>query len=397
MPVKNVDDYYSNLEINLEKIEKRIQVFQQRIFKASKNCATQTIHKHQNDFLVHKDFYLVFVQKIILVLKRNIQCNYTYYKKLSALIYFTLYEHNQTSYRGLQLIKNRITQYVLFLLLKPEWEARYESFVYIHHKHQYIKIVKKHITKLFCIYSSYKSTYSLKIKTQINYKDVSSQRVVQKLNNSQYISSILNTWLNQQNFINQNVLTRYLTQSIKYESNFYSLLDTIMYIGIEWYLYVNLKIKSIYLKIFINKQPNYLFLVSVSLITNMVLENIASFLDLVGMNLRSVKCIIYKYINHFVFLDNISIITKDKDNLVVKVSQQSIKSVYRLIKYKLYHKNKLGYWRANNFLTSTQAVFFVRAILSDWYKYYNDIVYTKELTFVNNKIDKIFYTWQMKK
>ena len=397
MYLNNSYNYYSNLEINLEKIEKYIQTLQKEIYQASKVCATDIVNKYQNDFSIHQDLYWVIIKKIILVLKKKISYTYTYYKKLLIVIYFIIQNNDKTKYYGLQLIKNQITQYFLFLLLKPEWEAKYENFAYIYQSYEYIKVIKDHIIVLFDTYHSCKNIYSLKIGTQLNCKHINKQKLTQKINKSYYISNTINIWLSYQNCINQNILLKYFIQSVNYENNLYKLLNTVMFTGLEWNIYINLKMPSIYLKILINKKQDYLFFISVSLIIDIILKSIANFLHLININLKSMKCHIYKYTNHSIVLDDINLIIQDKTKFIVKINQQSIKSVCRFIKHKLYHRNQFGYWRANNYLNSAQAIFFIRALLSKWYKFYHDVIASEELIVINNKVDRIFYAWQKKK
>lgn len=397
MYINNSRNYYFNLNINLNKIEKRIQIFQKKIYKASLACVTHLIDQNQNHFLCEKDFYLVFIQKIILIFKKKIKISNIYYQKLLIMMYFIIRKNYKTYYHGIQLIKYKIAQYSLFLLLKPEWEARYESFSYIYQSHEYTRIIKNHITVLFCTYSFTKNIYSLKIKTQLNCKHINNKQIIQKLDNDSFKSNVLNIWLNQQNFENKNMLNTYLVQSINNQDNFSDFLDTIIYIGLEWYIYINLKIKFIYSKILISKQKESLLFVSINYIINLLLKNVANFLNLIDINLKFVKCIIYKYINHFIILDDFHIKIQNKVNLVVKISQQSITLINYAIRHKLYHKNRRGYWRANHYLHSTQAIFLIREILSNWYEYYHHIIDNQEEILINNTIDKLFYAWQMKK
>lgn len=60
------------LQINLQVIEKLIIEIQQKIYKSSSMCEVNNIYKYQKDFLLKKEFFLIFIKKVLYNIKKKL-------------------------------------------------------------------------------------------------------------------------------------------------------------------------------------------------------------------------------------------------------------------------------------------------------------------------------------
>lgn len=260
-----------------------------------------------------------------------------------------------------------------------------------------MKIIKKHIFLLLKKYNTNCYIYTLKIQPELHYKSINNKYINNKFGNSFLIINQLNIYLHIQKIIGENIMFLYFVKYRNFYDKLCNLLSNILYIGLEWYLYINFHNKIIYQSLLLVYKKHAIFLLSNSMIINRAIKYISNFFSIMNINLKNIKCKIFKYITNYIHLIDIDLIIKHSANYIIKPSKLSVYYILSLIRNKLYHKNKQNYWRINNYKSSSEIILYIKNTLYYWYFYYLDILSQKEVLKINQVIDQIFYIWQIKK
>lgn len=320
-----------------------------------------------------------------------------YYKKLLTLIYFVVSNKVQINIYSLKFIKSQISQYIVLLLLKPEWLGRIERCFLIKQNRKYVQIITRHISKIFAKANKCKKINRIVIKSPLNSKNIEYKNLLITISSDQTISKWLYTWFNSQDFICDNVLLWYFIDHINRSNKLYEFLEILYYIGIEWYLYTNLKKSFLYLNLYLINQTKQILFLSNTLVTILIIRQISQFIHNKLINFKSVKCSIYKYYCKYVNLLDIEVNIRQSSRFIVKPSKQSIKYIFNILRNTLYHKNARGNWKINNYIKLNRLPFLVNHLLQLWYIYYSDIIDHLDIYKINHSIDNLFYSWQSKK
>lgn len=255
----------------------------------------------------------------------------------------------------------------------------------------------KHISVIFKKNYIIRNIYSITVQSDLNSKHVSTESILRKVINSKTISTKLNLLLKRQSLYFKCKISKSINKYIENENELYELLIMIMYTGLEWYIYTNIKNKNLYTDLYFVSEGEKLFFVSNFSIVNKILEYIAKFLSLININLKNMRCIVYKYTNSLIYFRDIDLKINNRIHYTFHPSKKSIKDILYMVRNKLYHKNKQGHWRTNNYINSANAVLYINQILHLWYSYYSDILNIKEIFKINQITDKILYMWQINK
>lgn len=242
-----------------------------------------------------------------------------------------------------------------------------------------------------------KSINQVYIDINISTKFISNKYLINKINNLNYISTKLNLWLNSQSLFDCSY-ERVQKRSIQYcqnENHLYKLLKDIFYIGIEWHLYINIKKQKIYKK-FIFLSEKKLFFINQTKVSNLNIY-IAMFIKKLNIDINLFKYSSQKVFEQKINFTDVKILMKSNNSFKINLNSNSIKLLVSDIRSVLYHKNQVGKWRLNTYLTSTQAKLAVKKILFSWYKSYDYILDSTQISKINMTINKIFYIWQIKK
>nr|YP_009243881.1 hypothetical protein Sdur_066 [Sporolithon durum]AMK96123.1 hypothetical protein Sdur_066 [Sporolithon durum] len=78
-------------------------------------------------------------------------------------------------------------------------------------------------------------------------------------------------------------------------------------------------------------------------------------------------------------------------------NKHSIKYLFNEIRRLIYHKNQIGHWRANSYLTYNRAHQSINKVMMNWYEYHKHLLNIKQLKKINKNIDNILYLWKSKK
>nr|YP_009774104.1 conserved hypothetical plastid protein [Caulacanthus okamurae]QIZ74721.1 conserved hypothetical plastid protein [Caulacanthus okamurae] len=235
-----------------KKINQRIFTLQEKIYKFSKQCDRKNIRIIQDYILNSSDAKLLAIQEIC----NNLNNYYEYNKKRQYKIedvnkwhiYRYLFSNTENIYIQ-KFIIEYVKQFLVYLSLKPEWNAKLESnhksntdnisnCYLIYRLCNFFALDVKFNSKKLLIYSFYKST----IKKYIN-----AEKLILKVQASKSISLYIKYWLNNQYFsdfsINYYGIHKFSDVAT---NNLNQLINIIIYNGIEWYLmstlHTNIKI-----------------------------------------------------------------------------------------------------------------------------------------------------------
>nr|QCI03991.1 hypothetical protein [Antithamnionella ternifolia] len=273
-----------------KKIDTRILLIQQKIFKASKECNKSKIHRIQNYLLNSNEAKLTAINKIVNSISHyyDIQNNENYYfsdKDKYTIFKFILSNTiitDKISYR-IRFIIEKIREYLIYLCINPEWKAKNEPLLkkkiyLLSNKKRLINHNKKHLI----------SFYS---------KTILISTITDKLQSLPYISISIQYWIKNKFFSSYPCLS------------FLSfLLKTISLVGLEWYNLNLIKVKSNYKS---NNASNFCDYYNTSLIQ---INNIVNYNVIIKQLFLAIKRMIYvkdnlkrnRFKNHL----NLSIIIK---------------------------------------------------------------------------------------
>nr|YP_010903255.1 hypothetical protein REP76_pgp122 [Hypnea cornuta]WCH55708.1 hypothetical protein [Hypnea cornuta] len=211
------------------KISQRIFILQQKVYKLSRRCDQYKVHKFQDYIMSSSDIKLFSIQKII----NNINKYYNDYNKEKYKIkdmeklymYINLFSIQKFE-KSIKIILEYVKQYLIYICLKPEWEARLEPAckfdISIFNQSPYIN----HISNF--LYDK-KYIFSLLINRKTQYLVI--VYCIKRIQSLPSIKYYVNNWLNCQNIKN---IYHHLYISIF--NCLYILISCIILNGLEWYL-----------------------------------------------------------------------------------------------------------------------------------------------------------------
>ncbi len=362
-----------------------------------KKCDINKIHKIQIDFFKNTDYQILFIQRIINQISKNIFLANHHYWKILIYSYLCI-NIKKTPYVIIKFIKDKVDQYRIFLLLQPEWKPRYEHFLCLTKEEIYSKKLKTRMKYFFKDFTKiYKSVYKTFINLNTTGRFVNNQYIINKINSIKFISQKLKLWLNSQSLTKYNckILQKQSVNDYFNENILYELLENILNTGIEWHIYINLKIKNVYKNIILISEHKILF-IKYSVFSNLDLC-VASFIKKIDIDLSCIKYKNEKQLNQVINFADVNISIKTNKKFTLEPSSNSIKLLFHNMRSVLYHKNQIDQWRLNRYLTSDDAKSAIQKELLNWYKHYYHILDSTQISKMHLIADKLFYIWQVKK
>lgn len=386
----------NNFTISLKKIEQIILYIQKNIYDASKKCEINKVHKTQLNLFKNPDYRIVFIQLVVKQITKNVFLANYYYWKIFLYLYICI-NIKKTSYTIIKFINDKVDQYKIFALLQPEWKPRFEHLPCIKKKDIYSNKLKIRIKYFFTDFAKIsKKLHKIYLNIDTNIKAINSQHLVNKINSVKPISSKLHLCLNSQNLVDYNYNSLLEPMYYCFDKNkLYKLLKTILYIGIEWHIYINLKIKNIYKNIILISINKILFIKHLNL--SKLNLCIAFFVSKIDIDISYIKYKNEKIFDQIIDLAGFNILINTHNRFRLKLSNNIIKLLFNQIRYVLYHKNTIGQWRSKTHLTSKDAKSAIQRILLNWYKYYQHTLDDIQMSAIHSTAEKLFYTWQIKK
>nr|YP_010903651.1 hypothetical protein REP92_pgp124 [Hypnea wynnei]WCH56503.1 hypothetical protein [Hypnea wynnei] len=242
------------------KISQRIFILQEKVYKFSKQCDQHTVHKLQGHIINSSDIKLFIIEKII----NNVNQYYCKYKKekykVKDIEKFCIYKnffHIQKHKKSIKIILEYIKQYLVYVCIKPEWEARFEPMykfkLNILNKSCFIYRTSKFLSN----YSkNTQKVYNMSLYINKNTKYLFVSYFIKRIQSLPCIRYYINYWLSYQS-INNSLNLKDLYYNF-YPSIFNCLdmlIDYIMFNGLEWYLIYNVnflkKISKVFKDIYI--------------------------------------------------------------------------------------------------------------------------------------------------
>jgi hypothetical protein len=316
--------------------------------------------------------------------------------KILVYIYLKINIKKQLSI-FLRYIQEKTYQDQVFVLLQPEWYTRYEKFACLQTSSVFsIQLQGKTNKRFKKIIQSPINFYKTYMNIFISNKLINYKYIVNKIQSTKIISNRLNIWLNLLD--NDHKKIKVVSRDVyNCNKNLYQLLKNILYLGVEWQIYINLKIKHIYKTIIAIHRNEFLYVQNLKLKLSCLKTSVAVFMKNLDISLNSIIYKQDKVSNKVITMADIIIAIQNDKTIIIKPSNNSIKILLSHIRSVLYRKNKIGQWRLKTYLNSAIAKSKIEQISLKWNQYYTSCLDHKQLYKIDYMINKIFYSWQIKK
>lgn len=375
--------------ININLIEQLILQKQKAIYEASKKCYFSQIIKLQKHLREDQAYSLIILKKILIFFQKRHGLTDYYVNKTVIYAFFVIRSLRVHKYNIISFFKIKASEYLLYMLLKPEWEARCEISLLT--TSSSFKI--KNIRTIIGVDSSVRKQKHIRIC--INYMFICYQRIMQKISSSESISCKLKQWLTSKKHITGNSVDNSHVFVVG-TSGLKSLLQTIVTTGLEWHIYTNLKVKTIY------KQINYIYQKQAILFAfscfNFIKLGIciAEFISYLAISANLIDCYQYNNRKYYIYFSNVNISASLLNNLTIRPDEFSIKELFTRVRHTLYHKNKKGLWRVNTDISKQKAQYLLNNLLSAWRSNCCHALDESIVCQLNHDINNLAYIWQKK-
>ena len=372
-----------NIHINTQTIYKKIVHIQKKLYIAAKKCDLTKLNKLVNYFFLSKEYRIIIVKQIIgTIEKENPISNYC--RKITQLMYLSIakyiIEHGNIVY----FLSHKVDQYIIYLFLYSKHQAVFETNL-MQNKLPEMYRLRKRTIEMLSNQSIYLAEYNLQqIIPNLKGKKI----LITRLSSIQEVQTKICYWLS-------NVDVYFHKQKEKQQASncLYTLLTKILYTGLRWAIYLNIK-NTYFYKEFLpfDQTENLIFLTSRTLILQ-VEHILGNFTKNVGFHLNSVYQICYCTkklitINH----KKISVDFIEHDILGNKNQEKIL--IFSSIRHLLYYRNHQNRWRLYKKLDPNKVKYFIIRTLQK--KSLQSKAFLSKNK-INTKIDNIFYGWQMKK
>nr|QCI07799.1 hypothetical protein [Pleonosporium borreri] len=340
------------------KIHTRILLIQKKIFQATKEYNKNKIYKLQKYLLNSNEVKLLSIDHIVKTIESYYSDNNITLinNQQKYLLYKLLFDAHLYSSNNLYFIIQQIRKYIIYLCIKPEWEAKLDfKFKQAFNFYTYIILQIKYINSKY-IYND----FFIKDK-QINYNLIDNtfidiSRIINKIQSFKYINTCIKYWLVNDFFINS--ITKQLSNNeyeiinkINYLSNSLCLLPNLLYqiniLGYFWHLMYYKKIHN-----YLDNNRDSIIKYSILFNQNSSIINETVFY----IKMQYVKNIKYKYSNTKHLLQRLINILKlyysDYLSYINYIYINDIYSLYLLINIKIFYniKKDKSLFRYNYFL-----------------------------------------------
>lgn len=291
-------------------------------------------------------------------------------------------------------MKSQIIKYSLCYLLKPEWLAKAEFFSGINENKKYLNIISRHLQTALDKCSKLHYSHKLKLNSFFGYKNNKIIDLTKKINSNRTISRYTYILQSNQNFINKRNDT---SISVDIEDSFQNFIRIINFIGLEWYIYINLHNKHLFKKLYLIENLNEKhYLSNLFNIIQLVLY-FSKYSVIESMSFKQISTKISYKFNRLINFDFINIQINKNSKFVIKPNSNAVKLLSYAIRSKLYNKNYKGVWRIKNRIAVSQANLLITALTQFWLLKYSSIMNLQDRKQTTNAINKKFYLWQQKK
>lgn len=374
-------------------IQEKIFIVQQHIYNYSKECNQKKIHELQNYILNSSDLKIFAIQAITdgiakYYIKYN-QEHYNFNDKHKFLIYESLFR-NSISFKDSFFISEQIKQYLVYLCLKPEWEARFEPTdrFTLNNSKQYYSLYRLSRFILKNRAGKLKSLKNYCFTSTITTKCIDIQYLVSKIQPVTSIFHYLRHWLSNR-YIIDNLKNRiYLNNTI---NNLHQLLYRIMYCGFGWYNINLLNHNSFY--IFADNNCN-IRIYSINFLNKLTFKNIMSIVNYsLGIKYCQLHVCNKKLSKTLYLFSNYLINYYKKSKSIIYISPFVYKYFKIQVRQILYHQNSLYKWRLNNHLQLKYILKKIRNEMINFYLYYYPLINKRNVSSLMMSLEDIMFRW----
>lgn len=383
------------IKLPWQKINARIFVLQQKILQSSKSCKKHELYKWQNILLNSKEMRIEAINTVCkLLIQEYLKYNNKKYfisHRLKLFLFKNLFKYYSNNY-AIKNLLNRIIQYIIYVCLKSEWEAKTEPILGSNfsifsknaYKVKYIDFILKYD------FDKYKQkTKWEKIEYQILYKYLSISLLTTKLNSLFYINYCFKLWLNQ-SFLKE-VKLEDNSICLSFDRLFSELINQIVLTGIQWFNFKNLELDSIIKRYNFTGYLNFLYdsftHYSIYVINNKKFFSIADFF-ISSLNFIDHKMYVRKYIQQLDLFNPLYIkqyvSTKDTYDCLIK----SLVFYFTLnLRKFFYNKDKLGHLKIKNYINIKNILNSIESYILMFYTLFSLILKYKNLKDIINYIN----------
>lgn len=320
-----------------------------------------------------------------------------YYKKFLTFIYFRLINKARVSLLSLKLIKLRLSQEILLLLLKPQWLLQLEKSFLIKAKKQYVAIISNHISKILIKSPKYQKISKITLNVSFDLKNIQLKKIFGKISFDTTLKKCLYNYLVKLNYLQSTFASTYDFLYFSPLNEIPKLCKIIYFHGLEWFIYTNYLYKSLYLNLCLIHKDSKLIVVTNNSIVNRLVKDICIFINLQSCSLKKFHCDFCQYSRKSLQINIVKIQKNIHNTYFVKPGKNFLRSILKTIRSRLYCKNKDGNWRVRNDISINKAVFFSNFLLRRWYRYYFSIIGDIDILEANKLADNLLYSWQVKR
>ena len=286
---------------------------------------------------------------------------------------------------------------VLLLLLRPQWLIQLEKNLIIKQKKQYIVIISNQISRILIKSQKYRTISKVTLNTDLDLKNIQLKKIFNKIGLDSTLKQWIYNYLVRLNYLQSTNASTYHFLSFSSLNEIPDLCIVIYFHGLEWFIYTNNLYKLMYLNLCLIYKIPELIIVTHKSIVNKLVESICNFINSQAFNLKKIYCNLCQYTIESLQTNIVKIKKNINNTYLVKPSKNFLKSILKMIRSKLYCKNKDGYWRAKNDVSVNKAVFFSNFLLHCWYRCYFSVIDDVDILEANKLVDSLIYSWQVKK
>jgi len=253
--------YYLNIDSSWKhfpwkKISTRVVLLQKKIFEAARKNNKLQIYKIQNYLLNCNEAKIFAIENII----NSINNYYDFYNEEKYICSdeekFIIFKYIFSIYSQVKILKSKvliiiekIKQYLIYLCLQPEWQARFNYNIVLQNKY----FTRNPISNFYLI-----EVCNINIKY---YSNFNFNHLIDKLKSLPYIQKHIQFWF-------QN---RYFTKKKSF-CLLSNLLKKIWLLGLDWYKFVNINFNNKYINKKIDSKylDNYFFNHEIDNICNII-------------------------------------------------------------------------------------------------------------------------------
>lgn len=387
-------------------MHEKLFLMQKKIYKASQVCDKCYLLKLRHNLINCEEIKKIAIQTICNNIIKSNKDKYFINDNEKNLLFHSLYKEIDIKSNNILLINEKIYQYIFYLCIKPEWEARFEPIMKSNINHLDIHDFHNKLINFFKDKQILKQNYCYSFKDKIKIKYLDLDYLIYKISYSLYTNTKIKFWLNNQyfteNFIYElNEKNLYLDDS---SNNLYAILKKIFYTGIEWislcnhlYNYKFYHYSSCRFYRYFKYNNNW-----IKIITNNHKYFINSFSllsEALGLPLNKLK--FFSINKKKLFLFNFTIRNQEFINIlkncnfksIIEISPKSFHTLVYKIKKILYHKNLDGKWRPNIGISLQKSLLKIRSKFLKWYNYYYYIISKESIKKYYQIIDSILFRW----